>query len=231
MKLLISDFDHTFYTSEYQQNIKAVKKFVASGNQFVIATGRNLNQLLKDIKEYEIPISYYICNDGAVIYDQAFQLVYQKNIEPKMVTSLCQELKQEHHIFTDIMIDQNGEYTKKIGGCANKIIARPIHHIKAQKWWEERSKKFCNIKGYFSMSWLNVIDSSVNKGSAIQLLQQKNGWKKEDIYTVGDGQNDIEMNQIYQGYAMKGTIKQLQLVSIKTVSNIREVIEIIEKRG
>lgn len=229
MKILISDFDHTFYTSEYQQNIKVIQKFVANGNQFVIATGRNLNQLMKDIKEYKIPISYYICNDGAVIYDHTFQLLYQKNIDLNTVKTLCQRLKQEPHIFTDIMIDQNGEYIKNIDESANKIIARPINVLKAQAWWKEQSKHFPNIKGYFSMFWLNVIDCNVNKGNAIQLLQQKNRWKKEDIYTVGDDQNDIDMIQMYQGYVIKGASKQLQLVAIQIVSNIQEVIEIINK--
>ena len=51
-------------TTTCEKNIEAIKKFVDNGNMFIIATGRNLHQLLNDLVGYEIPVSYYICNDG-----------------------------------------------------------------------------------------------------------------------------------------------------------------------
>ena len=42
MKILISDFDKTFYTENYDNNIKLINEFVNAGNKFVIATGRPL---------------------------------------------------------------------------------------------------------------------------------------------------------------------------------------------
>ena len=38
MKMLVSDFDGTLYTNDYQKNIEAVNRFVEAGNLFVINT-------------------------------------------------------------------------------------------------------------------------------------------------------------------------------------------------
>ena len=49
MKLLVSDFDGTLFNDHYKENIEAVNRFVDAGNLFAIATGRDLNRLLKDL--------------------------------------------------------------------------------------------------------------------------------------------------------------------------------------
>ena len=39
MKILVSDFDKTLFTDEYELNIELVNKFISEGNIFIIATG------------------------------------------------------------------------------------------------------------------------------------------------------------------------------------------------
>ena len=42
MKILVSDFDRTFYDEKYQESIEMVKKFREKNNVLIIATGRDL---------------------------------------------------------------------------------------------------------------------------------------------------------------------------------------------
>ena len=70
MKVIVSDFDETFYDANFVDNINLVNKWQKSGNNFVIATGRGLHSLRNIIDNYSIKADYYICNDGAVIYDR-----------------------------------------------------------------------------------------------------------------------------------------------------------------
>lgn len=226
MKILISDFDNTFYTTEFEQNIKAIQKFVSKGNLFVIATGRNLDYLLSDLKEYKVLVSYYICNDGASIYDNNFDLLYEKNIDKKIVVSLFETL-QNNPFFDDILMDFHNGYILDTSKSANKIIARPIGSLAIQEF-ETIKEMFPTIKGYFSEKWLNMMDKTVDKGNAIRFLAQNNHWLEENIYTIGDSENDILMNKMYQGYAVECAIEALKNISIKTVSNIRELISMIE---
>ena len=48
MKIVVSDFDNTFFTDKYLENIDIINDFVNKGNKFVIATGRPLYLLKKD---------------------------------------------------------------------------------------------------------------------------------------------------------------------------------------
>lgn len=227
MKRLVSDFDHTFYTLEYEQNIEAVQQFVQKGNQFMIATGRNLEQLLGDVMGYEIPISYYICNDGALIYDQDFKLLYRKDIEKEVVGPIFKEFDQSRY-FQEAWLDTGNEYTIDCTLPTNKIVARPIGGKNSEMVFQKILKQYSEVDGYFSQNWLNIIDASVSKGNAIRFLQSQNQWLDEEIYTVGDSINDLSMNKMYQGYAIESGVSELKEISLETVSNIRELIQKIE---
>ena len=47
MKLIVSDFDGTFFDNNYDKNIELINKY---SDDFVIATGRNIKSLKKDLK-------------------------------------------------------------------------------------------------------------------------------------------------------------------------------------
>ena len=50
-KLLVADYDNTFYTNEEQlyKNIKDIKKFQKEGNIFVISTSRSWKSIKEEI--------------------------------------------------------------------------------------------------------------------------------------------------------------------------------------
>ena len=73
MKILISDFDKTFYTENYDNNIKLINEFVNSGNKFVIATGRPLYFLEPSIEWKNI--NYY----NLITYFNNIQSIEYKN--------------------------------------------------------------------------------------------------------------------------------------------------------
>ena len=72
MKVLVSDFDLTLYDDNYANNVLAIKKFVKEGNIFIIATGRSMYDLERDL--VDIPCKWYICKDGASIYNDKKEL-------------------------------------------------------------------------------------------------------------------------------------------------------------
>ena len=52
--------------------------------------------------------------------------------------------------------------------------------------------------------------------------------KKEEVVTVGDGKNDIEMIKQYNGYAMVTAEEDVKKVASKVFENILEVFEYIK---
>ena len=81
MKILISDFDKTFYTENYDNNIKLINEFVNAGNKFVIATGRPLYFLEPSIEGKNINYYNLICSDGTVIFDKNNKKFFWKIFE------------------------------------------------------------------------------------------------------------------------------------------------------
>lgn len=62
--------------------------------------------------------------------------------------------------------------------------------------------------------WLDITNLSVNKGVAVEHLQQKLGIKKEETMAFGDYLNDIEMLQMAQySYAMKNAQPEVKAVA------------------
>ena len=84
MKMIVSDYDNTFYSSEegVKNNIIAVKEF-QKNNIFIIATGRSYFhfKLVKDL--YNIPYNYLIINHGATILKDD-KIVYNLIISNKI---------------------------------------------------------------------------------------------------------------------------------------------------
>ena len=95
MNLLVSDFDKTFFTSDYVKNIKIVNDFVDNNNIFVIATGRNVSHLLTDIINVNLKYKYLICNDGGIIYNSDLKEIFRKDISKKSLNIIINIVKKQ----------------------------------------------------------------------------------------------------------------------------------------
>ena len=70
-KMLVSDYDQTFYLNDedIEKNKQAVAKFRKAGNIFVIATGRSYLDFFNKLEIYNFEYDYLIINHGATILD------------------------------------------------------------------------------------------------------------------------------------------------------------------
>lgn len=228
-KLLVSDFDHTLYNDDdYLKNIKSVNGFVKKGNIFVIATGRNINQIKQGIGDNIINYSHLICNDGGIIFDTEYNVVFRKDIPSPLISPVC-EMFRESGIISEYFIDTAYELTKDEYAEANAIIGKFEDEIKAKALLDKILDKFPIINGYISGNWLNITDKSVSKGNGIKVLNNILNIDEKNIYTIGDTVNDISMSN-YQSYAMENGTDDLKAVCLGTFKSVYEMIEKIEKK-
>ena len=89
-KILVSDYDNTFYTNEEQlyKNIENIKKFQEEGNIFVISTSRSWKSIKKEIDEYKIPFDYLCCNTGGTIFDNKGSSLFVGNISDSIINKV-----------------------------------------------------------------------------------------------------------------------------------------------
>lgn len=227
-KLLVSDFDKTLFTEDYEENIKAVNQFVDKGNQFIIATGRNINQIKLGIGNYKIKYSHLICNDGGIIFDSEFNVLYRKDIISTLVGPIA-EMFAESPFIDEYFIDTAYELTKDDTAEANAIIGYFNDRDGAKSLLDEITTRYPLVHGYLSGYWLNITDKLVSKGNGIKELNKVLNFKEENIYTIGDTINDISMSN-YESYAMEDGTEDLIAVCKGTVSSVHELIYKIEKK-
>ncbi len=221
MKLLVSDFDGTLYNDHYKENIEAVNRFVDAGNLFAIATGRDLNRLLKDLDQH-LKFNYLICSDGAVIYDSHFNEIYRSDIDPKVVDGVC-EILRVNDCFGDIdLIEGANMNDRKISA-----IYAPYDEDKVEMANYALSclqKRFPQIHGYLSTHYINITNRTVTKASAIHQLLELEKLNPILVYTIGDDQNDREMLLEFIGCSM---VQNALDFSTPVVKSVEELIRIL----
>ena len=81
-----------------------------------------------------------------------------------------------------------------------------------------------NVIGYVSKNYININSSLTSKGKAIDYLISFYHFDKNDIYTIGDGKNDIDMITNFLGFTISGAPIDLKNNSFKTISSLEELL-------
>ncbi len=226
MKILICDIDSSMDLSSNKELIDAINNFTSKKNLFIIATDRPIGDMAETFSFVNIDISFYICNDGAVIFDQYFNVIYRKDIEQQIVRHIFHYLDDDPNIL-ETFIDTSHGFVQKLDVCANGIIARPYDIVKANITLDNVVKKYPSVQGYVNDEFLKIIDSDVNKAVAIHYLEDTYRLKKEDIYVLGKNIDDVEMVQTYNGYVLSDSCDDLKKYAKDEVENVVSLVNIL----
>lgn len=215
MKLIVSDFDLTFFDENYDNNIKLINDFTKKGNKFVIATGRFYKLLQGSIENKNINYDYLICTSGAIILDRNLNIIHSIYIEENLASEII-DILNNSSIISKLYIDELNGQIYGIYAVYNSID-------KAKELLNSIVSKY-SINGYISTHGLNFVSSKIDKVAGIKVIQEKLKIPSSDIYVIGDSNNDVEMIKEYSGYSIKGNIKE----GIK-VENFKEFMELINE--
>lgn len=192
MNLIVSDFDGTLYSDKYDENINLVEK-IRKNNIFVIATGRSISSLKKDLK---IKCDYYICNDGSYILDKDENILTQNIINSNTVKTIYSriiDLNYKEYYFQNI-----NSYSSKIKEDTNKIFIKIDTTRNTDSDLEYILNNLNDVYAYKSQNWINIMSIKSTKENAIEYLSKNNDFN--NIYVVGNDINDYGMIKKYNGY-------------------------------
>lgn len=229
MKLLVSDFDHTLFPDNYENNIKKIKEFVSKGNLFVIATGRNKQELQLVITGYDIPASYYICNDGAVIYDNNMNSIFREDIVEQEAYHLYHTMKEKSFV-QEIKLDLGYDFVSEFQTPVNGMFVTYQDENEIKQWWEFNQNNYPNTTAYFMDRKLFLRRSGTGKTEAILFLLEKFiKVSKDMVYTIGDNVNDISMISEFKGFSVSNAIEELKKISKGEVESVSDFIDMINE--
>lgn len=225
-KILVSDFDGTFYIDDDSilENVSAVKRFMSEKNLFIFATGRSYSDFSTLIKKYNLEYDYLILNHGATIMDRNNNILKNDLLDlsivktiisdlyiEKSLSNFCCSLKSDRATFNDnelIKINvkyKDTDFLKKTALSLNKKCGSKL-----------------NI--YISSDYtLEIVSKSSTKSNALLYLINNCSFKKDNIYTVGDNYTDIDMIKKYNGFTVENCIKELD--NYKKYKSVSELIK------
>lgn len=225
MKILVSDFDNTFFTKDIEKNIKLVNKFIEAKNIFIIATGRPFYLLKPELDKHNIKYNFLICNDGAVIFDgKTNEVIDKTNIDYLTAVQVYNILKRSNdieHVYVDAIYDFGELDAKDFNG----ILALPYDRDKVDDLLAEIKFKYPTVQGYLSHRWINVLSIEASKGNAIKYLENMYDWNEDNIYTIGDNNNDLSMTIYKNCYAVKHGKQEFIENCSNVVENFEELLE------
>lgn len=223
MKIVVSDFDNTFFTDKYLENIDVINDFVNKGNKFVIATGRPLYLLKKNISHVNIPYCNVICSDGTIIFDKEDKIIYRETIDTEIVKKIVEELK-DNDCVEDWFNNEAYQFSKDVEAPSNGILGVPKDREKAMQLIAHLNEKYPDVHAYLSHKWINILNKEISKGTAIEALIKIHNWDEKDVITMGDDFNDVPMNAIFNSYTFDYACDELKDVSTYVVKDFEEAI-------
>ena len=236
MKLLVSDYDYTIKPYEknpnilekniFKKNIEAINRFQEKGNKFVIATGRNTASIQDEVKKFGINYDYIIGYNGRVIVDKNDNLLYANYLDE----NLLEELFNNEMISNYISFDEYASTERKNNLIYIKIKLNTYKNIKILI--QKLKQKYPNIKiNYTYLLNMLLIRNDFNKCLGIEKLLELENLEvdRNDIYTVGDETNDIEMINEFNGTRMLVSNPSLIFTTSNTTPTVKALIKRIEK--
>lgn len=218
IKLVATDIDGTILKHDFTFNKEVkdcIKSLTKSGVKVVLVTGRmhSATDFVAEELGLTTPIVSY--QGGLVKYKN--EILYEKNLDPQVAKEIIKWAKQNHvhiNLYMDdqLYVEQDDEVIRRYTGersagfivksfdelelsRINKILAIDFeNHQLVSEWQEYLSEKFKDAYVVKSTPYFcEISHPEAKKSSAVEFLTEYFGLKKEEVLTIGDQNNDIEL--------------------------------------
>ena len=228
-KILISDYDGTFYQNDIDinKNIDKVNEFRFLDNLFVLATGRSYVDLKAKIDKYKIPYDYLILNQGALLLSKDLEILKVFTLDKKLVDNILEYVSNNKDIYDVVLIDV---FKKRVTDTSNvvKIMLKLYSYNKAFEVKNYIDKSYENIRSYLVRDeehyLVEIVPINASKSLMIEKILEIEKIKRNNVFTVGNGINDIDMIRDYNGYRMRMSCDELNSITNKVVDSVNCLI-------
>ena len=222
MKLLVSDFDGTYFKDEESIliNNKYINKWRDNGNLFMLSSGRSFKSLKSMTEKYNIKYDYLSCCDGSILYDNNDNVIIKYKLNEQIVKSFLSLIKYVN--IERIQYSYDDEYyNKKQKGTLigiNLVIQNEnVNNIFLNKWNELKNNNLnYDFLGYKhdDITFFCIKNKGINKSTTVKYLENKLNINYDDIYVFGDNENDYMMLSNYNSYYIGNVDEKIKNVCI-----------------
>lgn len=260
VKIIATDMDGTLLDSQknFPKDLGYVLEKLDEKNvRFIVASGRQYYNLAKQFKDYDQDL-IYISENGAMVFDKG-EIVYLSEIDGDKL-SRAVEIARNIDGASIILCGEKSAYTENNGDFfiknarmyyerleivddvldivkegTDKICKIALFHDKNSEKY--LSKEFTDVEDDFLISvsgklWMDFMNIGVNKGTAIERIQECYDVTYDETMAFGDYLNDYEMMQSCKySYAMANAHPKLKEISNYEAKSNDEngVVEVIKE--
>lgn len=217
-KLVVFDVDGTLRVigKHYVPNstIEAIKRLKQSGSKIVLATGRSLSVIDKEL--LDLNFDYILCVNGSYIIDHNQKLICSDTISPETARMMGEYFIQHNYALSFRYICGNAticgadQFKDFTAAFLKTKVNRNVHKSKVD-WYSASPvggicridrddvhtviERFPEISFYETLQgeYFDFTKRSVNKGTAIEKLCKLINIDIQETIAFGDGYNDIPM--------------------------------------
>lgn len=253
MKVFASDYDGTLNQNGPLTNddLNRIEKFRSDGNKFGIVTGRAAQSILHELDKFKIPYDFIVGINGGLILNSKNEELFGSKLNEKVIETIMQRLTEEnvlyygandgygmsqHHVAgqgyegdINIEISETKELMKNgIKGLFSRTQS-PKHAYEIAK----------RLNDEFETDDIVVFQNAWNLDIGVKGIDKANGLKKALVYlgiadaqvfTVGDGHNDLPMLKEYNGFVMKNASDDIKSECGNVVNSVIEALEIVMEK-
>lgn len=238
MSILFSDYDGTF--ANKPENIKIncdkIRDYMSMGNIFVLSSGRSFNSLIQKTEEYKIPYDYLACCDGSYLFDKNDNLLMSHKMSHDAVSqvydlrdlAICDRVDYTYEKDYSIVYDSDKDIAS-ISIVLDNLDRTDAFVEKFLQLKKEHPEYDYVVYGFNNISYYMIKAKGISKSSPIEFLKEKLDIPKSEIFTVGDGLNDLEMIRDYNGF-MIGNEKELEDIALGKYDSVYGLVDDIIKK-
>lgn len=243
IKLIAVDMDGTLLNDRKELPpafLPLAEKLLARGIILVIASGRQYYNLLTYFAAYRDRF-YFISDNGSLIYHRG-EVIYKQEIPAKDISEITSALNQNLPGCLPILCGAGSAYIlaeednpeflhnarmyhqrlKTVAAFSEALTRDKIGKIAIYDLTDAETGPYPYFRTHFphlnialsGQHWIDIMQTDVSKGSAIEFLQQKLGITSSQTMAFGDYLNDCELLQhAHNSYAMAGAHPKLKKIS------------------
>ena len=220
IKLFVTDLDGTLLNKKHEvseENKAAIREIVAKGVTATIATGRMYASALPYAKQLEVDVPIITYN-GALIKSVSGEVIFESYLDSKIVTEIY-EFCAEHNWYIqayadDVLYFKEHDKTAKsyeaLAGLNGVALGDKLYEIteKIPKMLiiteneAETDAIVPVLQARFkdrifatksNPDYIEIVNPSVNKSAALDVLIEKLHLTKKEVLAIGDSNNDLPM--------------------------------------
>ena len=231
-KMIFLDVDGTLMTDEGilpEEIFGVLDALLAKGIRFAVASGRQINNLFALFGPCAEEL-YYIAQNGAIIA-HGRQVLYEKRMKQETVDR-CISFARQHGVYTMLYTNdrvlvetKDSEFLSfltrhqvefsvcvSLNGYADN--AYKLSYFKMNGGMAELRKQF-SVGGVNAFlvndRMIDITDKNTDKGRAVRRLKRLLGIRKNEIWAIGDSENDLALfAEAGRSFAVGNAPKEVQ---------------------